>query len=47
MTRPDIHALCGAYAVDAVDDLERAAFDRHLADCEACAAEVAMTVAPR
>lgn len=41
MTRPDIHALCGAYAVDAVDDLERAAFDRHLADCEACAAEVA------
>jgi anti-sigma-K factor RskA len=41
MTRPDIHALAGAYAVDAVDDLERAAFDRHLAECEACAAEVA------
>ena len=40
MTRPDIHALAGAYAIDAVDDLERAAFDRHLADCETCANEV-------
>ena len=28
----DIHALAGAYALDAVDDLERAAFDRHLRD---------------
>jgi anti-sigma factor RsiW len=37
----DIHALVGAYALDAVDDLERAAFDRHLRDCEACRAEVA------
>lgn len=41
MTRPDIHALAGAYAVDAVDDLERAAFDRHLAECEACTTEIA------
>ncbi|MBL8928231.1 MAG: anti-sigma factor [Pseudonocardia sp.] len=41
MTGPDIHALSGAYALDAVDDLERAAFDRHLAECEACAVEVA------
>jgi anti-sigma-K factor RskA len=41
VTRPDIHALGGAYAVDAVDDLERAAFDRHLLECEACASEVA------
>ena len=41
MTSPDIHALGGAYALDAVDDLERAAFDRHLADCETCANEVA------
>ena len=40
MTRPDIHALAGAYAVDAVDDLERAAFDRHLEECEACATDV-------
>lgn len=37
----DIHALSGAYAVDAVDDLERARFERHLAECETCRAEVA------
>ncbi|WBB74734.1 anti-sigma factor [Micromonospora sp. WMMD1128] len=37
----DIHALAGAYVLDAVDDVERAAFDRHLADCESCALELA------
>jgi anti-sigma-K factor RskA len=37
----DIHALSGAYAVDALDDLERAAFERHLAECAECRAEVA------
>ncbi|MBA2954897.1 anti-sigma factor [Nocardioides sp. MAH-18] len=37
----EIHALSGAYAVDAVDDLERAAFERHLAECAECRAEVA------
>jgi anti-sigma-K factor RskA len=37
----DIHALSGAYAVGAVDDLERASFERHLAGCPACRAEVA------
>lgn len=36
----DIHALAGAYVLDAVDDVERAAFGRHLAQCETCAAEV-------
>lgn len=36
----DIHALSGAYAVDAVDDLERAMFERHLAQCGTCRAEV-------
>ena len=36
----DIHALSGAYAVDAVDDIERMHFERHLADCSACRAEV-------
>jgi anti-sigma factor RsiW len=36
----DIHALSGAYAVGAVDDLERASFARHLSDCESCRAEV-------
>jgi anti-sigma-K factor RskA len=37
----DVHALAGAYVLDAVDDLERAAFDRHLAECESCRVEVA------
>ena len=37
----DIHTLAGAYALDAVDDLEVAAFERHLAECEACRSEVA------
>lgn len=36
----DIHALSGAYAVDALDDIERAEFERHLAECDACRAEV-------
>jgi anti-sigma-K factor RskA len=37
----DIHGLAGAYALDAVNDLERAEFSRHLAECETCALEVA------
>ncbi|MGB0099887.1 MAG: anti-sigma factor [Nocardioides sp.] len=37
----DVHALSGAYAVDALDDIERAAFERHLTDCADCRAEVA------
>lgn len=37
----EIHALSGAYAVDALDELERAAFERHLAQCSECQAEVA------
>jgi len=37
----DIHALSGAYAVDALDDHERELFEQHLADCAACQAEVA------
>lgn len=41
MNAVDIHTLAGAYALDAVDDLERAAFERHLRDCAPCAAEVA------
>ncbi len=36
----DMHPLSGAYAVDALDDLERARFERHLAECPDCAAEV-------
>lgn len=37
----EIHALSGAYTVDALDDLERAQFDVHLARCAPCRAEVA------
>ena len=36
----EIHALSGAYAIDALDDIERAQFERHLADCAECRAEV-------
>lgn len=37
----DIHALSGAYAVDALDDDERVEFEEHLAVCAECRAEVA------
>ena len=37
----EIHALSGAYAVDALDDIERAQFEQHLAECAECRAEVA------
>lgn len=37
----DIHHLTGAYALDAVDDIERARFEQHLAECEDCRVEVA------
>lgn len=37
----DIHSFTGAYVLNAIDDLDRARFDRHLAECPACAAEVA------
>lgn len=36
-----VHALLGAYVVDAVSDIERAAFEDHLSECEDCRAEVA------
>lgn len=38
---PDQHHLCGAYAVDALDDTERAAFEAHLVTCPDCQVEVA------
>jgi len=41
----DIHALSGAYAVDALDEVERARFERHLAGCSACQTEVDSLVA--
>jgi len=36
----DIHALSGAYAIDALSDAERAEFEAHLATCAACRDEV-------
>jgi anti-sigma-K factor RskA len=40
MEQAEVHTLIGAYALDAVDDDERAQFERHLADCEPCREEV-------
>jgi len=37
----DVHTLAGAYALDAIDHLERTGFEHHLAECPSCAAEVA------
>ena len=37
----DVHALAGAYALDALPSDERAFFERHLDVCDACRAEVA------
>ena len=41
----DIHGLSGAYAVDAVDDVERARFEAHMAGCSQCRDEVATLLA--
>ncbi|MGH3762579.1 RskA family anti-sigma factor, partial [Actinophytocola sp.] len=40
-TNADVHALTGAYVLDAVSDDERAVVERHLGDCGACRQEVA------
>jgi anti-sigma-K factor RskA len=37
---PDLHLLSGAYVLDALDDVERAGYERHLRSCGSCAAEV-------
>ena len=37
----DVHALTGAYVLDAVSDAERVEFERHLTECGTCAQEVA------
>ncbi|MEV5608963.1 anti-sigma factor [Streptomyces sp. NPDC052225] len=40
MTTAELHTLTGAYALHALADDEREAFERHLGDCAACAQEV-------
>jgi anti-sigma-K factor RskA len=42
MSQPiEIHTLSGAYALDALTEIERAGFARHISECQACAQEVA------
>lgn len=38
---PDLHALTGSYVLNALDADERALFDAHLSQCQACQDEVA------
>ncbi|MFI5931578.1 anti-sigma factor domain-containing protein [Actinoplanes sp. NPDC051494] len=40
MTSTDVHSLVGAYVLDAVDDLERVAFERHVVECASCRTEL-------
>ena len=37
----DVHALSGAFVLDALDDRERASFTRHMESCDSCSLEVA------
>jgi anti-sigma-K factor RskA len=41
MTAADLHRMSGAYALHALPEEEREAFERHLAGCEPCAQETA------
>jgi anti-sigma-K factor RskA len=38
--RPEPHTLAGAYVLDALTRADRARFERHLARCQQCAAEI-------
>ncbi|MGC5040858.1 MULTISPECIES: anti-sigma factor [unclassified Streptomyces] len=38
--REDLHSLAAPYALDALEPPERIRFEKHLKDCERCAAEV-------
>ncbi|MFE9748719.1 anti-sigma factor domain-containing protein [Saccharothrix saharensis] len=40
-TRAEAHTLIGAYALDAVSDVERRVFEEHLAHCPTCVQETA------
>jgi anti-sigma-K factor RskA len=39
-TNEDLHELTAAYALDALDADERGAYERHLADCDRCRADL-------
>jgi anti-sigma-K factor RskA len=41
MTNHDLHDLTASYALDALDEDERSAYEDHLADCDECRAELA------
>ncbi len=41
MTNDDLHDLTAAYALDALDEDERRAFEEHLDECDACRTELA------
>jgi anti-sigma-K factor RskA len=36
LRRPDPHTLAGAYALDALSEADRVAFERHLGACDSC-----------
>jgi anti-sigma-K factor RskA len=38
--REDLHSLAAPYALDALEPAERVRFEKHLKDCDSCAAEV-------
>ncbi|MGB6453312.1 MAG: zf-HC2 domain-containing protein, partial [Streptosporangiaceae bacterium] len=38
--RTSLHALVGAYVLDAIPDSDRAQFERHLLTCEQCRDDV-------
>ena len=40
LVRDDPHVLTGSYALDALAEPERRSFERHLAHCASCQAEV-------
>ena len=40
MNRTDIHHLAAAYALDALDETERASFEAHYAECDVCRVDV-------
>ena len=39
-SRPQPHTIAGAYAMDALDERDRARFERHLARCQECGQEI-------